>query len=108
MRKVSRIVASWIVGASLGNVAAAGDDAFSPPPAPPSATDQFSAPLSAPSAAGSKGVSLTDPISTAPKARAFDPFARAAVPPAPPAPTQSHSSFSERTPAVRPDAAAHA
>jgi uncharacterized repeat protein (TIGR01451 family) len=108
MRKVSRIVASWIVGASLGNVAAAGDDAFSPPPAPPSATDQFSAPLSAPSAAGSKGVSLTDPISTAPKARAFDPFASDAVPSATPAPTQSHSSFSERTPAVRPDAASHA
>ncbi len=93
MRKVSRILASWIVATSVGSVAVAGDDAFSPPPAPPSAPE-----LSAPSAPGSGGVSLTDPISTAPKSRSFDPFASDPVSTPTPAPssspTQSHSSYS--------------
>ncbi|HET6323162.1 MAG TPA: hypothetical protein VFG04_00575 [Planctomycetaceae bacterium] len=96
MRKVSRILASWIVATSVGNVAVAGDDAFSPPPAPPSAPE-----LSAPSAPSSGGVSLTDPISTAPKARAFDPFANDPVP----TPTQSHSSYSVLGGAPKPNAA---
>ena len=85
MRKVSRILASGIVATSVVSVALAGDDAFSPPP---SQTE-----LSAPSLPSSGGVSLTDPISTAPKARAFDPFANEPTPTAT-TPTQGHTSFS--------------
>lgn len=87
MRKVSRILASGIVATSVVSVALAGDDAFTPPPAPPSTE------LSAPSLPSPGGVSLTDPISTAPKARAFDPFASEPTP-TPATPTQGHTSFS--------------
>src|SRR5580704_12908231 len=85
MRQVSRILASWIAAASVGSIAVADDrDVFSPPPAPPSeATQHGSLPTG-----GASGVSLTDPISTTPKSRAFDPFATE------PIPAQSHSSFS--------------
>jgi uncharacterized repeat protein (TIGR01451 family) len=88
MRKVSRILASGIVATSVVSVALAGDDAFSPPPAAPSQPE-----LSAPSLPGSGGVSLTDPINTAPKARAFDPFANEPTSTAT-TPTQGHTSFS--------------
>ncbi len=94
MRKVSRILASWIVTASMGSVAAAGDaDVFIPPAAP--------APPSVPAAGGASGVSLTDPISTAPKSTAFDPFGSEPVPAA----TQSHSSFSVRESTTKAEAA---
>jgi uncharacterized repeat protein (TIGR01451 family) len=96
MRKVSRILASWIVATSVGSLAVAGDDAFSPPPAPPSSTGE----TGAPSAGSSAGVSLTDPISTAPKSRTFDPFANDAVPAVAP----SHSSFSVREGTAKPSA----
>src|SRR5579859_1523472 len=81
MRKVSRILASWVVAASVGSVAVADDtDGFIPPPAPPAEGGSAS------------GVSLTDPISTTPKSRAFDPFATEPSPGRTQSP--SHSSFS--------------
>ena len=97
MRQVSRILASWIAAASVGSIAVADDtDVFIPPPAPPSeATQHGSLP-----AGGASGVSLTDPISTTPKSRAFDPFATE------PIPAQSHSSFSVQAGAAK-HAAAH-
>jgi uncharacterized repeat protein (TIGR01451 family) len=89
MRQVSRILASWIAAASVGSIAVAGDpDAFSAPPAPPSEALQYG---SLP-AGGASGVSLTDPISTTPKSRAFDPFAT--EPMSGRTPGQGHSSFS--------------
>ncbi|HXY32578.1 MAG TPA: hypothetical protein VEI07_00030 [Planctomycetaceae bacterium] len=92
MRKVSRILASGIIAASVGSVALASDgDAFSPPPAPPSSPVDAGVGPKAPT-----GVSLTDPINTAPKSPAFDPFASEPVPATSPAPSQSHSSFSMR------------
>jgi uncharacterized repeat protein (TIGR01451 family) len=92
MRQVSRILASWIAAASVGSIAVADDrDVFSPPPAPPSeATQHGSLPTG-----GASGVSLTDPISTTPKSRAFDPFATE------PIPAQGHSSFSMQAGAAR-------
>jgi uncharacterized repeat protein (TIGR01451 family) len=96
MRNVSRILASWIVIAAVGSLVTAGDDnPFDPqsaPPAPPQATTGQSTPPSSPAMPAAPGVSLTDPISTAPKPGAFDPFANE------PAPTtsQGHSSFSMR------------
>jgi len=94
MRNVSKIVASCILAASAGSLAVAVEgDAFTPPPNLPPA-EPTAAPT-APPATRSPGVSLTDPISTAPKSPAFDPFASEPVP----APTAtpgspSHSSFS--------------
>src|SRR5580692_8666695 len=98
MRQVSTILASWIAAASVGSIAVAGDpDVFSPPPAPPSEALQHGSL----SAGGASGVSLTDPISTTPKSRAFDPFAT--EPMSGRTPGQGHSSFSvQQAPAKHP------
>ncbi len=104
MRNVSKFVASCVLAASAGSLAVAVEgDAFTPPPTLPPAE-----PTAAPSLppATRSGVSLTDPISTAPKSAAFDPFASEPVP----APTgtpaaPNHSSFSVQGATRKPAAA---
>jgi uncharacterized repeat protein (TIGR01451 family) len=101
MRNVTKILASGIVAASAGLLALAGDDAFVAPPAPPAPPAEPSA--TAAPAGPSSGVSLTDPISTAPKSPAFNPFASEPVPAtALPAPQQSSHS-----PAIQAQASSH-
>jgi uncharacterized repeat protein (TIGR01451 family) len=92
MRNVTKILASGVVAASAGLLALAGDgDAFLAPPAPPAD------PSAATTPAAHSGVSLTDPISTSPNSRAFNPFATEPVPTAahsqssPPPAIQAHS-----------------
>ena len=92
------------LAASAGSLAVAVEgDAFTPPPTLPPAE-----PTAAPSLppATLLGVSLTDPISTAPKSAAFDPFASEPVP----APTgtpaaPNHSSFTVQGATRKPAAA---
>jgi uncharacterized repeat protein (TIGR01451 family) len=101
MPHVSRILASSIIAAWLGSVAAAGDtDAPLPPPTPPGATQEAISAPAAPATQQGPGVSLTDPISTAPKSAVFNPFASEPAP----APSQGHSSFSVRGGAPKADA----
>jgi uncharacterized repeat protein (TIGR01451 family) len=93
-----------MVAISVAGLVAAGDgDTFGPPPAPPASAFDTIIPKAS-STGSAAGVSLTDPISTAPKSPAFDPFATEPASAMVPIPAQNHSSFTIRQAAPKADA----